>query len=158
MTVVQSVPGTDVLVSWAATRQAQRRRGTSRCAAPAQLRFAFYGRVSTEEYQDQASSARWQMDFANELVAGRGRMVAEFFDIGCSRRLPWPNRPRAAALLAAVADPGRGFDAIVVGEYERAFYGEQLLQMAPIFERHGVQLWLPSSTARSTSTIRRMWR
>lgn len=88
VTVVQSVPGTDVLVSWAATRQAQRRGGTARCAAPAQLRFAFYGRVSTEEYQDQASSARWQMDFANELVAGRGRIVAEFFDIGCSRRLP----------------------------------------------------------------------
>jgi hypothetical protein len=109
---------------------------------PTQLRFAFYGRVS-EGYQDQASSARWQRDFANELVAGRGRIVAQFFDIGCSRRLPWHNRPQAAALLAAVADPDRGFDAIVVGEYERAFYGEQLLLMAPIFKRHGVQLWLP---------------
>lgn len=30
-------------------------------------------------------------------------------------------RPEAAALVAAMADPGRGFDAIVVGEYERAF-------------------------------------
>ena len=31
---------------------------------------------------------------------------------------------------AAVADPARGFDAIVVGEYERAFAGGQLLEFA----------------------------
>jgi DNA invertase Pin-like site-specific DNA recombinase len=143
MTMILTTSDTDVLASWAATRQAPRRRGTSKHGTPAQLRFAFYGRVSTEEYQDQASSARWQLDFANELVAGRGRIVAQFFDTGYSRRLPWPERPRAAALLATVTDPEREFDAIVVGEYERAFYGEQLLQMAPIFKRHGVQLWLP---------------
>ncbi len=53
-----------------------------------------------------------------------------------------PGRKRAT-LLAALADPNRGFDAIVVGEYERAFYGNQLLQLAPLFEQHGVQLWLP---------------
>jgi hypothetical protein len=51
----------------------------------------------------------------------------------------------AAALLAAMADPGRGFDAIVVGEYERAFYGSQYALMAPLFEHYGVQLWLPEA-------------
>ena len=49
--------------------------------------------------------------------------MAEFFDVGWSRVLPWARRPQATALLAALADPDRGFDAIVVGEYERAFYG-----------------------------------
>ena len=30
-----------------------------------------------------------------------------------------------------------------MGEYERAFYGDQLLYLAPVFEAHGVELWLP---------------
>ncbi|WP_219419838.1 hypothetical protein [Pseudonocardia nigra] len=45
-------------------------------------------------------------------------IVAEYFDVGCSRRVPWDRRPRAAALLAAVSTAGRRFDAIVVGEYK----------------------------------------
>jgi site-specific DNA recombinase len=32
------------------------------------------------------------------------------------RRLQWADRPQAAMLLAAFADPEREFDAIVVGE------------------------------------------
>ena len=28
------------------------------------LRFAFYGRMSTEDRQDRVSSGRWQLDFA----------------------------------------------------------------------------------------------
>jgi hypothetical protein len=45
----------------------------------------------------------------------------------CSAKAPffaaWARRPRAAALAAALAHSGRAWDAIVVGEYERAFYG-----------------------------------
>ena len=41
------------------------------------------------------------------------------------------------------ADPDRGWDAIVVGEYERAFYGSQYASMAPLFEHYGVSLWMP---------------
>jgi len=52
-------------------------------------------------------------------------------------------RPEAAALVALLADPGRGWDAIVIGEYERAFYGSQYAAMAPLFEHYGVQLWMP---------------
>ena len=52
-------------------------------------------------------------------------MVAEFFDAGQSRTVPWARRPEAARLVAAMADPDCGFDAIVVGEYDRAFYGGQ---------------------------------
>jgi site-specific DNA recombinase len=69
--------------------------------------------------------------------------VAEFFDIGCSRRVPWARRQQAARLLEAVASPDRRFDAIIVGESERAFTGTQLLRLAPLFLAHGVQVWLP---------------
>jgi site-specific DNA recombinase len=78
-----------------------------------------------------------------EVIAGRGRIVVEFFDVGCSRSRPWPRRPQAAELLAEVASADRGFDAVVVGEYERAFAGGQLASLLPLLGRHGVQLWLP---------------
>jgi site-specific DNA recombinase len=109
------------------------------------LRFAFYGRVSTEDYQDPVTSRARQRDQAAALVAGFGLIVAEFFDGGWSRVLPWARRPQAAALLAALADPDRGFEAIVIGEYERASYGGQYPAMAPLFEHYGVQLWTPES-------------
>ena len=133
------VTGGDALAAWA------ERTGRGRAAAPVRggLRFAFYGRVSTEDYQDPVTSLVRQRDQAAALVAGRGRVVAEFFDIGQSRVLAWARRPQATALVAALADPDRGWDAIVIGEYERAFYGGQYASMAPQFEHYGVQLWTP---------------
>jgi hypothetical protein len=75
-------------------------------------------------------------------------IVAEFFDAGQSRTVAWGRRPEAAALIALLADPGRGWDAIVIGEYERAFYGSQYAAMAPLFEHYGVQLWMPEAGGR----------
>src|SRR6266702_4682009 len=111
-------------------------------------RFAFYGRVSTEDYQDPVTSRARQLGQAGALVAGHGQIVAHFFDIGQSRTLAWARRPQAAALAAALADPDRGWDAIVIGEYERAFYGSQYAAMAPLFEHYGVQLWMPEAGGR----------
>jgi site-specific DNA recombinase len=107
------------------------------------LRFAFYGRVSTEDWQDPESSRARQLQQAVMLTAGHGVIVAAFFDVGHTRVLPWARRPQAAALVAALADPDRGWDAIVVGEYERAFYGNQYALMAPLFEHYGIGLWMP---------------
>ena len=45
--------------------------------------------------------------------------------------------------MAALADPDRGWDAIVTGEYERAFYRSQYPSMAPLSEHYGIQLWMP---------------
>ena len=84
-----------------------------------------------------------QRDQAAALVAGHGQIVAGFCDVGYSRMLAWARRPQAAALVAALADPDRGWDAIVIGEYERAFYGGQYASMAPLFEHYGIQLWTP---------------
>ena len=74
--------------------------------------------------------------------------MAEFFDAGQSRTVAWGRRPEAAALVALLADPGRGWDAIVAGEYERAFYGSQYAAMAPLFKHNGVQLWMPEAGGR----------
>jgi site-specific DNA recombinase len=131
--------GGDALAAWAeglaSRRDGMRGRGC--------LRFAFYGRVSTEDWQDPVTSRARQLAQAVMLVAGRGVIAAEFFDTGQSRVLAWPRRPQAAALVAALADPDRGWDAIVIGEYERAFYGNQYASMAPLFEHYGIQLWTP---------------
>jgi site-specific DNA recombinase len=108
-------------------------------------RFAFYGRVSTEDWQDPVTSLARQREQAEALVRGHGVIVTEFFDTGQSRSVAWGRRPQAAALIAQLADPGRGWDAIVVGEYERAFYGSQYALMAPLFEHYGVQLWMPEA-------------
>src|SRR5262249_22479336 len=62
---------------------------------------------------------------------------------GTCRALPWARRPQAAALVAQLADPDRRWDAIVIGEYERAFCGSQYASMAPLFEHYGVGLWMP---------------
>jgi hypothetical protein len=56
--------------------------------------------------------------------------------------------PQAAALVALVADACQVWDAIVVWEYERAFYGSQYALMAPLFEHYGVQLWMPEAGGR----------
>ncbi len=131
--------GEGSLLAWA------ERTGLRPAAEPGRggLRFVFYGRVSTEDYQDPVTSRARQRDQAGALVAGHGRVVAEFFDIGQSRTLAWARRPQAAALVAELADPERGWDAIVIGEYERAFYGSQFASMAPLFEHYGIQLWTP---------------
>ncbi len=107
------------------------------------VRFAFYGRVSTEDWQDSVTSRARQLAQATMLVAEHGTIVAEFFDVGESRTLAWARRPQAAALVAALADPERGWDAVVIGEYERAFYASQYASMAPLFEHYGVGLWMP---------------
>jgi site-specific DNA recombinase len=107
------------------------------------LRFAFYGRVSTEDYQDPVTSQARQFGQAGALVAGHGQIVARFFDSGQSRTLAWARRPQAAALVAELADPDRGWDAVVIGEYERAFCGGQYASVAPLFEHYGIELWTP---------------
>jgi DNA invertase Pin-like site-specific DNA recombinase len=137
-------PGCGTLVLWA--EQSGRRRAQR--LARGTLRFAFYGRVSTEDWRDPVTSRAGQHAQAESLVRGVGMIVAEFFDIGQSRTVALARRPQAAALVAALADPDRGWDAIVVGEYERAFYGSQYAVMAPLFEHYGVQLWMPEAGGR----------
>ena len=108
------------------------------------MRFAFYGRVSTEDNQDPEASRNWQISRARALVEPAGHsIVNEFFDIGVSRSLPWKRRREASVLLGLLENPARGFDGVVIGEPQRAFYGNQFGLTFPVFEHYGVQLWVP---------------
>ena len=107
-------------------------------------RFAFYGSVSTEDQQDPESSKGWQLSRSRGLIEPAGGVVVtEYFDIGRSRSLPWKRRPEAASLLDALARPDRGFEAVVIGEPARAFYGNQFGLTFPVFAHYGVELWVP---------------
>jgi site-specific DNA recombinase len=108
------------------------------------IKFAFYGRVSTEDQQDPESSRGWQLTRSRALIDARdGVIVAEFFDVDKSRSIPWQRRPQATALLAELKNPKREFDAVVIGEPHRAFYGNQYGLTIPLFDHYGVPLWVP---------------
>ena len=77
-------PGGDALAAWA--ERTGRRQAAEH--GRGEVRFVFYGRVSTEDYQDPVTSRARQRDQAGAL-AGHGHIVAEFFDIGQSRTLAW---------------------------------------------------------------------
>ncbi|WP_246636879.1 recombinase family protein [Actinoplanes hulinensis] len=112
---------------------------------PVAFRSPSTGESRRVSNQDPVSSRAWQLESAQRLVAGRGRIVAEFFDPGASRSLPWRRRPQAAALLAAAAGPDRLFDAVVVGELERAFAGGEAQRVIETLQGLGVQVWLPEA-------------
>jgi len=69
--------------------------------------------------------------------------VAEYFDIGPSRSLPWKRRLESAVLLEAFKRPDRGFAAVVIDEPARAFCGNQFGLTFPVFVRYGIELWVP---------------
>jgi DNA invertase Pin-like site-specific DNA recombinase len=106
--------------------------------------FAFWGRCSTEDRQDPEASRAWQITRAKTLIEPRGgEIVAEYFDIDKSRSIPPQRRPQAGMLLAELARPDRGFAAVVVGEPQRAFYGNQFGNTFPVFEHYQIPLWVP---------------
>ena len=114
--------------------------------------------MSTEDRQDPKSSRAWQHARGQALIEPHGgQIVAEFFDIGKSRSIPPQRRPEASRLIAALADPNRGFDAVVVGEPQWAFYGNQFGNTLSLFAisacRCGCRKWAGRSirTTRPTT-------
>ncbi|MQA12471.1 MAG: recombinase family protein [Pseudonocardiaceae bacterium] len=105
---------------------------------------AFYGRCSTEDNQDPETSHDWQLSNASKFVEPLGgHVVADYFDVGQSRSVPWERRTQAARLLAALKNPNRGWNAVVVGEGTRCWFGNQFSLIAPKFAAYGVDLWVP---------------
>jgi len=69
------------LAEWA-ERSALRRAGrlTAAGPVPGRLRFVFYGRVSTEDWQDPVTSRARQREQAEALVCGRAGPVVQAGD------------------------------------------------------------------------------
>lgn len=106
--------------------------------------FAFCGRVSTEDNQEPEASRARQLAQARRLLPPDAEIVEEFFDIGVSRSLPWARRPETGRLLAQMKQGDHRWDAVVVGEFARAFGAPiQYSSIYPLFEHFGVELWLP---------------
>jgi site-specific DNA recombinase len=100
--------------------------------------------VSTEDAQDPEASRSWQKRRAIDLITPHGGvLVSDYFDVGQSRSLPWKRRPEASRLLVDVTARDRGFDAVVIGEPARAFYGPQFALTFPVLTHYGVGLWVP---------------
>lgn len=113
---------------------------------PKTLQFAFYGRVSTEDergLQDRENSRAWQLRRANEIIAGHGEIVAEYFDEGYSRTIPLIRRPKGAELLDLVMNGKPEWNALVIGEAKRVFSGSQLEDVFYLLQRGGIELWIP---------------
>jgi len=107
-------------------------------AAPAgQVRFAFYGRTARNDAGDAAAARHWQAERCRAAAAAcGGQVTAWFFDTACPSDRPWPSRPQGRALLAALADPHRGVDAVVAADAAR------LLPRRPAGAGTGIPGWL----------------
>jgi hypothetical protein len=57
----------------------------------------------------------------------------------------WERRPQAAALLERACASDRSLDALVVGEFERAFTDRQFDHVAELLARQGNDVWLPEA-------------
>lgn len=120
--------------------------GTTHASAtkPSILSFAFYGRCSTEDQQDPATSRSWQLRNACRFVEPLGgQVLEEYFDIGQSRSVPWHRRPEAGRLLDTLKAPSREWTAVVVGEGTRCWFGNQFSLTAPRMAAYNVELWVP---------------
>ena len=93
--------------------------------------------------QSPADSLAWQRARAESVIVNEGQIVEVYHDIDASRSLPWKRRPEASRLLAEVAKKDRGFDAVVIGEPQRAFSGGQYTLVAPVLRHYGVRLFIP---------------
>ena len=106
-------------------------------------------RTSTDDQQSPEDSRRWQLDIATRLVApAGGAIVAVYHDIDVTRERPWSRRPEASRLLRDVAEPRRGWSALVIAEPQRAFSGGQFQLVFPQLTHYGVELWVPELSGR----------
>jgi hypothetical protein len=84
------------------------------------IRFAFYGRTARLAAADAEAERHWQQQCCREAVATRGgQIITWFFDGACRADMPLASRPQGRALLAALVDPDRCIDAVVITDPAR---------------------------------------
>ncbi len=124
-------------------------RASSGCRSAAPDEIRVLGAGLHRGSAGSRSQPGWQIRRAQTLIETHGGSIVEqYFDIGQSRSLPWKRRPEAVRLLVDVASANRRFDAIVIGEPQRAFYGNQFgltfpVLTFPVLTHYGVGLWVP---------------
>ena len=137
----------------ASTRRPGRRRVSSRRSSRAVGHRGEHGGCviqsrSTAGYRPRTSKTRGVQGLRETTRAKQsvepagGMIVAEFFDVGASRSLPWKRRPEANRLLSLLADPLRNFSAVVVGAPASLLW-QPVQSTFPVFVYYGVQLWVP---------------
>jgi site-specific DNA recombinase len=89
-------------------------RAPKRDRAP--LRFAWYGRLSTDELQQPQLAFPSQRAACEKRIDGLGRIVCEFTDVQSGRR---DDRAGIEELLEEAGKPDRRFDAVVSYKAER---------------------------------------
>jgi DNA invertase Pin-like site-specific DNA recombinase len=108
------------------------------------IRFALYGRVSTEDQQDPKASRGCQLRRARSLIDPHGGTIVDSTSTsGKAGHCRGKRRPEASRLLVDVASADRSFDALAIGEPQRAFYGNQFGLTFPVLTHYGVGLWVP---------------
>jgi hypothetical protein len=76
----------------------------------------------------------------SERVADReSRVIADDGEPLAAERVDQPDQ---------VAGEGAGVVAVVIGEYERAFYGDQFARVSALLDCFGVPVWLPEAGGR----------
>jgi site-specific DNA recombinase len=117
--------------------------------------FAAYLRTSTEDDQAPEDSRRWQLALAEQLIASvGGQIVAVYHDIDVSRSVPWSLRAEASRLLDDAADKSRAWEALVIGEPQRAFLARSFNSSSPCSATTASSCGCPKSAGRSTRTAK----
>jgi DNA invertase Pin-like site-specific DNA recombinase len=127
------------------------RKGDSRT-----LRFAWYGRLSTDELQQPQLAFPSQRAACEKRIEALGRIVCEFTDVESGRR---DDRAGIDALLEEAGVPERRFDAVVTYKAER-FARRMVLALAYEEELHraGVAIYVSDEAGepgRPTSVLTR---
>jgi site-specific DNA recombinase len=112
------------------------------------LRFVFYGRVSTEDWQDPVTSRARQREQAGALVRGDGQIVAEFFDARQSRTVAWAAVRKRHGWPPCWRIPAGAGTRSWPGSTSGRSTAAQYAAMAPLFEHYGVRLWMPEADGR----------
>ena len=146
----RAMAGDGGLLGWAERSTRRRACMVAEGPVPGRLRFVFYGRVSTEDWQDPVTSRVRQRSRPGQVVRGHGLIVAEFFDVGLSPDDGVGAATAVRRLVAQLADPAGG-NAVVIGEYERAFYGSQYAAMAPLLSTTGSSCGCRKTGGRATT-------
>ena len=145
-TAREAVPaaGGDGLVAWAARSGRPQTGGTGRGG----LRFVFYGRVSTEDWQDPVTSRARQREQAGALVRGTGRSWRSSSTLGRAGRWRGDGARKPPGWSRSWRIPAGAGTRSWWGSMSGRSTGASTRRWRRLFEHYGVQLWMPEAGGR----------